>query len=115
MAALQLNGIFEAAQAAGQQYIENIKALSERQDAVCAERDARNKIEIENRLRETAVKCAEMEANSRKKCETMEAEAKQRADGYWKEVSSRLQSFYDNHRELKRLLNLSTSNYDVNV
>ncbi len=115
VAALQLNGIFEAAQAAGQQYIENIKALSERQDAVCAERDARNKIEIENRLRETAVKCAEMEANSRKKCETMEAEAKQRADGYWKEVSSRLQSFYDNHRELKRLLNLSTSNYDVNV
>ena len=61
------------------------------------------------------MKCAEMEANSRKKCETMEAEAKQRADGYWKEVSSRLQSFYDNHRELKRLLNLSTSNYDVNV
>ena len=69
MAALQLNGIFEAAQAAGQQYIENIKDLSERQDAICAERDARNKIEIENRLRETAVKCAEMEANSRKKCE----------------------------------------------
>ena len=115
MAALQLNGIFEAAQAAGQQYIENIKDLSERQDAICAERDARNKIEIENRLRETAVKCAEMEANSRKKCETMEAEAKRRADEYWKEVSSRLQSFYDNHRELKRLLNMSTSSYDVSV
>ena len=115
MAALQLNGIFEAAQAAGQQYIENIKDLSERQDAICAERDARNKIEIENRLRETAVKCAEMEANSRKKCETMEAESKRRADEYWKEVSSRLQSFYDNHRELKRLLNMSTSSYDVSV
>ena len=115
VAALQLNGIFEAAQAAGQQYIESIKDLSERQDAICAERDARNRIEIENRLRETAAQCAEMEANSRRKCETMEAEAKQRADGYWKEVSSRLQSFYDNHRELKRLLNMGTSNYEVNV
>ena len=56
-----------------------------------------------------------MEANSRKKCETMEAESKRRADEYWKEVSSRLQSFYDNHRELKRLLNMSTSSYDVSV
>ena len=45
----------------------------------------------------------------------MELEAKQRADGYWNEVSTRLQSFYDNHRELKRLLNLSSSKYDVDV
>lgn len=114
-AALQINGIFEAAQAASQQYIENIKDLSERQSAICAERDAKNRAEAEQLLRETKAKCEEMEANSRRKCATMELEAKQRADGYWNEVSTRLQSFYDNHRELKRLLNLSSSKYDVDV
>ena len=34
IAALQINGIFEAAQAAGQQYLENIQKLNERQAAI---------------------------------------------------------------------------------
>ena len=39
VAALQINGIFEVAQAASQQYIENIKKLNERQTAyLCAKR-----------------------------------------------------------------------------
>ena len=38
-AALKLNGVFEAAQAAGEQYLENIRTLSERQEALCARRE----------------------------------------------------------------------------
>ena len=34
-ASLQLNGVFESAQAACGQYVENIQYLSERQEAVC--------------------------------------------------------------------------------
>ncbi len=107
MAALQLNGVFEAAQAASQQYIENIRSLSERQEAICAQRDAESKAEQERRLQETISKCAEMEYLSRKKCEEMEAESKQKTEAYWAEVSHRLQLFYDNHQELKKLLNFS--------
>ena len=36
-AALQLNGIFDAAQAASEQYLQNIMTLSQRQEEVCAE------------------------------------------------------------------------------
>lgn len=110
VAALQLNGVFEAAQAASQQYIENIRSLSDRQAAICARRDAENKAEIERKLAEATAKCAEMESACRRKCRLMEAEAKRKSDDYWAEVSRRLQSFYENHQELKKLLGFSLKN-----
>ena len=113
MAALQLNGVFEAAQAASQQYIDNIRSLSDRQASICAQRDAESKAEYERRLQETTDKCAQMEYLSKKKCEDMEAEAKRKSEAYWAEVSQRLQSFYENHQELKKLLNFSTPNISL--
>lgn len=108
VAALQINGVFEAAQAASQQYIENIRSLSDRQAAICAQRDAENRVEVERKLKEAEEKCAAMEYASKRKCEAMEQEAKQKSEAYWTEVSRRLQSFYENHRELKRLLDFGT-------
>lgn len=94
VAALKLNGIFEVAQAASQQYIENIKRLNERQEMICARRSEENRLKTEQMLKETE-----------QKCRTMEEDAKRRSEAYWTEVSQRLQAFYDDHRELKRLLN----------
>ncbi len=108
VAALQINGVFEAAQAASQQYIENIRSLSDRQAAICAQRDVENRVEVERKLKEAEEKCAAMEYASKRKCEAMEQEAKQESEAYWTEVSRRLQSFYENHRELKRLLDFGT-------
>ena len=108
VAALQINGVFEAAQAASQQYIENIRSLSDRQAAICAQRDMENRVEVERKLKEAEEKCAAMEYASKRKCEAMEQEAKQKSEAYWTEVSRRLQSFYENHRELKRLLDFGT-------
>lgn len=108
VAALQINGVFEAAQAASQQYIENIRSLSDRQAAICAQRDVENRVEVERKLKEAEEKCAAMEYASKRKCEAMEQEAKQKSEAYWTEVSRRLQSFYENHRELKRLLDFGT-------
>ena len=113
MAALQINGVFEAAQAASQQYIENIRCLNDRQTSICAQRDAESKAEQERRLQETSAKCEQMEYLSKKKCEEMEAEAKQKSEAYWTEVSRRLQSFYENHQELKKLLNFSAHNISL--
>lgn len=110
VAALQLNGVFEAAQAASQQYIENIRSLSDRQASICAKRDAESRAEQERRLQETTAKCEQMEYLSKKKCEEMEAEAKRKSEAYWAEVSHRLQSFYESHQELKKLLNFSAPN-----
>ena len=113
MAALQLNGVFEAAQAASQQYLENIRSLSDRQASICARRDAESKAEQERRLQETSAKCAQMEHLSKKKCEEMEAEAKRKSEAYWAEVSRRLQSFYENHQELKKLLSFSIPDISI--
>ena len=113
VAALQINGVFEAAQAASQQYIDNIRSLSERQAGICARRNAESRAEAERRLRETETKCQEMESACKQKCSEMEAEARQKSESYWVEVSRRLQSFYENHQELKELLNFSVLNKSV--
>ena len=44
-ASLKLNGVFDAAQAASQQYLDNIKLLSERQQGICEklEQESREK------------------------------------------------------------------------
>lgn len=107
VAALQINGIFEAAQAASQQYIENISRLNDRQASICAQRDADSRAEADRRARETTAKCEEIETACREKCAAMEADAKQRSEAYWTEVSTHLQAFYENHQELKKLLNTS--------
>ena len=103
-AALRLNGIFEVAQAASQQYIENIRQLSERQSSICAKREAESREKAENLLADTEKKCREREAACRKRCEDMEANAKQKSEAYWSEVSLRLETFYKDHQELKKLL-----------
>ena len=52
MAALQINGIFEAAQAAGQQYIENIRSINDRQAKICAQRENESRAEADEMLKE---------------------------------------------------------------
>ena len=64
-------------------------------------------------MQETTAKCEQMEYFSKKKCEEMEAEAKRKSEAYWAEVSHRLQSFYESHQELKKLLNFSAPNISL--
>ena len=92
-AALQVNGVFEAAQAAAQQYLDNIRQRSEQVERVCAEREAETQRKIDRRLRE-----AEQAARQ------MEAEAKIKAEAYWKDISERLERFYKEHEDIKALL-----------
>ena len=81
-AALQLSGIFEAAQAAGTQYLQNIENLSRRQEEVCAE----------------------MERQTQKKCDEMLQQAKEDSKLYWDEISRNLEAFYKEHPGLKQEL-----------
>ncbi len=110
-AALQLNGVFEAAQAAAQQYLENIRKRSEQIEETCAKREAacakleadtRQKINLQ--LKEAAQEAQAMEAETRRKCQDMEAEAKEKSEAYWAEVSRRLEKLYQEHDELKEWL-----------
>ena len=91
-ASLQVSGIFEAAQAASQQYLENVKHLSERQDAI-----ARIK-----------------ERETREKCERMEAEAQLRAQQCWDNCSAKIKQLVDSFEGLQQVMDLYSSLHKKN-
>lgn len=91
-AALKLNGVFEAAEAAAAQYLENIKALSEHQNQICAAIEA-----------EARKKADDMILAAQAKCLLREKEA----DDHIEEVSKKLESFYNNYQELYDILKKS--------
>ena len=70
-AALSLNGVFQAAESAAQQYLENIQRISSQQDTIC--RSLKEKAE-----KETAQIRQEAQAYSEK--------AHAEADAYWKQI-----------------------------
>ena len=81
-AALQLNNVYQATQDACSQYMENIKALSARQEEVCAR----------------------MEAETRAKCDRMLAQAQREADAYWAETEKRVEKLFAPYSGLRELL-----------
>lgn len=103
-AALQVNEVFETAQKAAEQYLENIADLSGRQSAICAQLEAESKEKADKLLAETVERCNAMEYKTEKKCEEMRDKAKEEAQGYWDEVSRKLEDFYASHAGLQELL-----------
>jgi hypothetical protein len=103
-AALQLNGVFEAAQAACDQYMENIRRHSEQQEMICKRIEEEHRLKIHHQLKETQRKCALMEAETRRNCETMTRAARMESQAYWDEVSRKLDAYYSHHTDLKELL-----------
>jgi hypothetical protein len=81
-ASLQLNGVFQAAQDACEQYIENIESLSHRQEQLCAQ----------------------MERETQEKCQKMLSTARTQSQAYWDEVSGKIQAYIASYSGLKDLL-----------
>lgn len=105
-ASLQLSGIFEAAEKACQQYTENIRQLSERQEAICAQREEESREAAELRLAETEKKCLEMESQTRAKCDEMLAQAKEESQKCWEVIARKLEAYCAQHGGLGELLEL---------
>lgn len=74
-AALELNGVFEAAQTAADQYLENVRMM---------EADTRKK-------------CEKMESETRERCGRMVAEAKRESSRMWEEVRDRIKDPFRDH------------------
>lgn len=124
-AALQLNGVFEAAQAACLQYSENIKLLSLRQEQICSQMKAETDEKCENLERAVQERCAEQERAVQQRCEQLEREtnercsrreqeteqkcaamleaAKQQSEAYWTEVSGKIQELTKSYADLQTL------------
>lgn len=92
-ASLQLNGVFQAAQAACEQYTANIKQLSEQQRQTC-----------DRIVNETREKCEKQERETTEKCERMIADAKRQSEAYWAQVSQKIQAFTESCQGLQSVL-----------
>ena len=103
-AALQLNGVFTAAQDACQQYMENICHLSQNQERICAPRDAESQAEAKRIVEEARKESEALEHETRMMCAEMVTKAKAESQAYWDEVSRRLVAFSTEHAELQQLL-----------
>ncbi|MBR5309644.1 MAG: hypothetical protein IKU42_00790 [Oscillospiraceae bacterium] len=108
-AALKINGVFEAAQAAGQQYLESIKSMSEKQDALSRIQERETREKCERQIDETQKFCASLESETRIKCAEMKRKAESESRVYWDDVSRRLEKFYNDHAGLKELLSRTYS------
>ena len=142
-AALQLNGVFEAAQSAAAQYLESLAALEKEQDtkagwirkeaeAYCEELKAKTQTVCDEMRRETEAYCHRRRQDTEAACVLLKQEAEQECSGLrqtaqeecrrmkeqmdaerrlWKqeeeaqrkELSERLEHFYELHRGLKEL------------
>ena len=87
-AALQLNGVFEAAQASAQQYIDSVEALAQRKE------DEAEQKRIDNMIKNVQWRCIKMEQETRLRCSQMLERAKVESQSYWDEVQDRLDAYY---------------------
>lgn len=79
-ASFKLNGVFEAAEKAAQQYLDNLQDLYEKEHVLYSQREA----EVENKcsalLQATNERCKFMKEDASKKCADMEADVKKRCE-----------------------------------
>ena len=81
-AAMKVNGVFEAAQTAATQYLDNLQELLEEQKARMAVAD--------QLMAKTERECAAMRMDTEKQCEKMLEKAKRESLAYWTKVSRKL-------------------------
>ncbi len=88
-AALQLSGIFENAQQAADQYLENVEFLHARKEA-----------DYQQRLDEAEQQAQSLLHDVKRQCRAMEEGARAKADYYWDALSDKIAQLYRDHPEL---------------
>ncbi len=107
-AALQLNGVFESAEAACRQYTENITAFQfDREKAEAESREKAQQI-----IEDAEKKAAALENETKLKCETMLKNAERDSLAYWNDVDKRLNQFLEEHTDLKERFFISQTEKD---
>ena len=105
-ASLRLNGVFEAAQRASQQYIDSARAMSERQKAVCEKMEAESRAKAKEIVEEAKKNRADIETAAKATAEGMLQKARTESQRYWDEVSSKLEAFYQQYTGLRELMTM---------
>lgn len=102
-ASLRIHQVFEAAQQAADQYLDNVRRQAS--SGVRLEEESRRK--AAQLLADTEAKCRAMEAETQDKCTRMLREAEEQADRTWEELRGKLQQFVDQQPFLRELLDMT--------
>ena len=94
-ASLSLNGVFQAAEAAAQQYLENIERMSGQQETICRNMQA-----------EAEAKAAEIVREAQEYSEKTHVEA----DAYWKQIVARARALLKERDALRELIQAAGRN-----
>lgn len=105
-AALQLNGVFEAAQKAAVQYLENIERLSREQEIENSRIIEESEKKASQLISETQKKCQELERDTKERCEQMVSDAERDSKEHWDIVSQKLDQFYESHEEIQDIISI---------
>ena len=92
-AALKVNGVLEAADKAGAQYVENLHRMHKDQEETAR-----------RLLSTTQEQCAIIENETRARCDDMIDRAKAESQAYWDEVYERIKQYSEAMESLKVLL-----------
>lgn len=120
-AALRLSGVFQAAQQASDQYLENIRKMHEETESRCArmeetsraraeQLEQESKAQADRLVAEAEEKARALTAETEAKCRAMVAQAEAETREFWDMVSQRLEHFYAEHAGLRELLSLDKLN-----
>ena len=101
-AALQINGVFEAAQKAADQYLENVR-IAEMENAQ-RERESRERADL--MVAEARVKCSRIESETAERCEEMIRRAEMETENRWNELHERMESYIREHDQLRSLMSM---------
>ncbi len=117
-ASLRLSGIFSAADDAAGKYVENVRRLNNRQEAVCAARDESSRKQAEETvadarrraeamLSEAVEKSKQMLSDAAKKSEEFLTAAKKRADDYYADTKAKTDAYVKAQTELREAISKS--------
>lgn len=104
-ASMQLNGVFEAAQAAADQYLASVRKLNEEKKNYFSKMEEEARLRAEQTLRETEERCRRLEEESRARSEqllketeqkriAMLEETKEDLKSYWVGISAQMENLY---------------------
>ena len=82
-AALKLSGIFEAAEAACQQYTENMARMSASREDICCQLEQESRLEAQRILAEAKQQAQLQEERTKQYCAEMLEAARAKAQEYW--------------------------------
>lgn len=105
-AALRFNGVFDAADAAAQEYMEAVRVRMEAQTALCEQLERESQEAAEQLKQNTQRQCNKMEEDTKIQCAEMIAKAKAESEEYWNQISTKLDIYCEQYMGIRELLSV---------